>query len=52
MATESPRYNSLCERCLRSCRQLYGTRLLECPRFLPKPFFIPVKKNPRQLDLF
>ncbi|GAB4178715.1 MAG: hypothetical protein Tsb0017_26650 [Geothermobacteraceae bacterium] len=43
--------NSLCRRCLRSCRQPGHVLLLECPRFLPRPF-----KSPEyafsQLNLF
>lgn len=43
--------NSLCRRCLRSCRQSEHVLLLECPRFQPRPF-----KSPEyafsQLNLF
>ncbi|WP_305043560.1 hypothetical protein [Geoalkalibacter sp.] len=43
--------NRLCLRCLRTCRQSEAVRLLDCPRFLPRPF--KVQKPPgRQLDLF
>lgn len=44
-------YNPLCRRCLRNCRQPEHVLLLECPRFLPRPF-----KSPEyafsQLNLF
>lgn len=44
-------FNSLCLKCKRSCRQPVGTRLLECPRFSPRPFKLqPTPK--KQLDLF
>ncbi|AMV73595.1 hypothetical protein JCM30471_20120 [Desulfuromonas carbonis] len=43
--------NSLCRKCLRACRQPAAALLLDCPRFLPRPFKID---QPRydQLDLF
>lgn len=43
--------NKLCRKCMRNCRQCESVLLLDCPRFLPRPFkseefeFI-------QLDLF
>jgi hypothetical protein len=43
--------NSLCERCLRSCRQNAAIILIECTRFLPRPFKI-VEHRFDQLDLF
>ncbi|WP_305044032.1 hypothetical protein [Geoalkalibacter sp.] len=48
-AAERP--NRLCLRCLRACRQSEQVLLLDCPRFVPRPF--KVQKPPgRQLDLF
>lgn len=43
--------NKLCRRCLRHCRQPDHVLLLECPRFLKRPFKSPVYKF-NQLDLF
>ncbi|MBN2644577.1 MAG: hypothetical protein JXR59_03765 [Desulfuromonadaceae bacterium] len=50
-ASSPEKFNPLCEKCVRSCRQPFGSKLLECPRFLPRPF----KLSPppaKQLDLF
>jgi hypothetical protein len=43
--------NKLCRKCLRACRQSETILLIDCPRFLPRPFVI---ETPRfdQLDLF
>lgn len=43
--------NTLCAKCLRSCRQTAGTLLVDCPRFLPRPFKIEEHRF-AQLDLF
>lgn len=43
--------NSLCRRCVRSCRQPADALLIDCPRFHPFPFKIADPKY-RQLDLF
>lgn len=45
------RKNSLCDRCLRSCKQPGGVLLLECPRFLKRPFKVAAHRF-EQLDLF
>lgn len=43
--------NVLCRRCIRSCRQSNQVLLLDCPRFVPRPF--KVQKPPgEQLNLF
>jgi hypothetical protein len=44
-------YNRLCAKCLRSCRQPAGTLLINCPRFLPRPFDVKTYRFD-QLDLF
>lgn len=43
--------NSLCKRCVRTCRQTTAITLIECPRFLPRPFKIAEHRF-AQLDLF
>lgn len=43
--------NALCDGCLRSCRQNAGVLLVECPRYLPRPFKVPSYRFD-QLDLF
>jgi hypothetical protein len=43
--------NSLCGKCLRSCKQVDGSLLLDCPRFLKRPFKVAVYRYD-QLDLF
>ncbi|WP_199177388.1 hypothetical protein [Geothermobacter hydrogeniphilus] len=43
--------NKLCRRCLRECRQPENVLLLECPRFLKRPFKSPAYRF-NQLDLF
>ncbi len=43
--------NRLCRRCLRSCRQPANVLLLECPRFVRRPFDPPVHRF-EQLSLF
>ncbi|MBF0646102.1 hypothetical protein [Desulfuromonas acetoxidans] len=44
-------FNPLCEKCVRSCRQPLGTKLVECPRFSPRPFKLTPPPR-KQLDLF
>jgi len=53
MAKKIPegRKNSLCDRCLRPCKQPEGVLLLECPRFLKRPFKVAAHRF-EQLDLF
>jgi len=43
--------NSLCRKCLRACRQPAAALLLDCPRFLPRPFKVAEHRF-AQLDLF
>lgn len=43
--------NKLCRKCMRSCRQGEAVLLLDCPRFLPRPFKSEELKF-TQLDLF
>ncbi len=43
--------NKLCGKCMRSCRQGAAVLLLDCPRFLARPFKSEVLKF-TQLDLF
>jgi len=43
--------NTLCARCLRHCKQLQTTLLVDCPRFQPFPFKVE-KHRYEQLDLF
>jgi len=43
--------NTLCRKCLRSCRQPASAVLVDCPRFLPLPFKVD-KHAFDQLDLF
>lgn len=43
--------NTLCARCLRSCRQSTGTLVVDCPRFQRRPFDVREYRF-NQLDLF
>ncbi len=43
--------NPLCGRCVRRCRQDAGIVLVDCPRFVPRPFKIAEHRFD-QLDLF
>ncbi len=43
--------NKLCGKCMRGCRQGEAVLLLDCPRFLPRPFKSEELKF-TQLDLF
>jgi hypothetical protein len=43
--------NKLCRKCVRNCRQGEAVLLLDCPRFLPRPFKSEELKF-IQLDLF
>jgi len=43
--------NRLCSKCLRHCKQQATVLLLECPRYLPRPFKSPTYHFD-QLDLF
>lgn len=49
--SSQPSTNQLCAKCLRHCRQPAHVLLLECPRFLKRPFKI-VQPKFEQLDLF
>ncbi len=44
-------FNTLCRKCLRSCRQSADNLLLDCPRYLPRPFKVEEHRYD-QLDLF
>lgn len=46
-----PAINKLCRRCVRNCRQGEAVLLLDCPRFLSRPFKSEELKF-IQLDLF
>ena len=46
-----PTANKLCARCLRHCKQDAAVVLLECPRFLVRPFKSP-HYSFAQLELF
>ncbi|MEZ4598167.1 MAG: hypothetical protein R2940_00065 [Syntrophotaleaceae bacterium] len=48
---QKEQFNRLCVRCLRSCRQPAGTLLVNCPRFLSRPFKVETYRFD-QLDLF
>ncbi len=43
--------NKLCRKCIRTCRQDESVLLVDCPRFLPRPFTSEELKF-TQLDLF
>ncbi len=43
--------NTLCKKCLRSCRQPEAVLLLDCPRYCPMPFKIAEHRF-SQMDLF
>jgi len=43
--------NPLCGDCRRGCRQSVDARLVSCPRYLPRPFKVPVYRFD-QLELF
>jgi hypothetical protein len=43
--------NPLCRKCLRTCRQTASALLVDCPRYLPRPFKITEHRF-AQLDLF
>lgn len=43
--------NRICSKCLRTCKQQLTVVLLECPRYLPRPFKSPSYRF-SQLDLF
>ncbi len=45
------RFNPLCARCARSCRQSAAVKLVECPRFVPYPFKLRPQPK-KQLELF
>ncbi|MDO3378498.1 hypothetical protein [Geoalkalibacter halelectricus] len=49
LPTEQP--NALCRRCVRTCRQSEKVLLLDCPRFVARPFKV-AKPPGRQLELF
>jgi hypothetical protein len=43
--------NKLCRKCVRSCRQSESVLLLDCPRFVRRPFKVE-DASFTQLDLF
>lgn len=43
--------NPLCGQCLRHCKQSEGTIMVDCPRFLKRPFKVATYRYD-QLDLF
>jgi hypothetical protein len=44
MSKELPkRYNRICEKCLRRCKQPRSVKLLSCPRFEVKPVQLEIK---------
>jgi hypothetical protein len=43
--------NTLCRKCLRPCRQPADALLIDCPRYLPRPFKVAEHRFD-QLDLF
>jgi hypothetical protein len=43
--------NALCGKCLRHCKQSPPAVLVDCPRYLPRPFKI-VEHRFDQLELF
>lgn len=48
---ESAPLNKLCRKCMRTCRQAESVLLVDCARFLPRPF-TSEKHEFAQLDLF
>ena len=45
--------NPLCRKCLRACRQPAAAILLDCPRYLPRPFKVAEHRFTQlDLDLF
>lgn len=45
--------NPLCRKCLRACRQPASAILLDCPRYLPRPFKVAEHRFTQlDLDLF
>lgn len=45
------KFNPLCIKCLRPCKQPVTSLLVECPRYYPLPFKVE-KHRYSQLDLF
>jgi hypothetical protein len=43
--------NTLCGRCLRHCKQPATAILVDCPRFLPRPFKVQTHRFD-QMELF
>jgi hypothetical protein len=43
MLKEAPKYNSICLKCLRKCKQNVQVKLLSCPRFDPIPVQLEIK---------
>ena len=48
---ESGQINTLCQRCVRFCKQPASMLLLSCPRYQKRPFAVE-KLRFEQLDLF
>ncbi len=43
MPKNPPVYNSICENCLRKCKQPVSVHLLACPRHDPRPVQLEIK---------
>ncbi|MCB5296162.1 MAG: hypothetical protein LHW52_06405 [Candidatus Cloacimonetes bacterium] len=41
--TEPRKYNRICQKCLRKCKQPQSVALLSCPRFDPIPVQMEIK---------
>jgi hypothetical protein len=50
-STDAKTVNTLCVKCLRSCKQPAVNLLLECPRYFPLPFKVE-KHRFDQMSLF
>lgn len=48
---EQPAVNKLCRKCMRNCRQGEAVLMVDCARFLPRPFKSE-ELSFTQLDLF
>jgi len=47
-AKAEPRYNKLCERCRKKCKQAASVTIISCPDFEPQPvqLLVPLKFPP------
>lgn len=39
------RYNDICRKCQRQCKQSYRSKIVECTRYIPKPRSKKVRKS-------